>query len=223
MQQSQTTPLSLLLLTISLLSTPSTALPQNNGLYTTAVAVTTPAVITAAPIAPTSAAPVNWETAVTWPAGCETWLNPCPAGALTSGVAPSPAAVTWPAGCQTWANPCPASAIISAASPYENPLTSYTTMTNSVGIITGMPPVATSAGGVASVLSEQSMAVATSSMMTMVSSGESSIVSPTASATQNASATTDNSFSQATFSGAAVANKAGAGLAVMALGMALVL
>lgn len=224
MHQSQSSSsISFFLFSISLLSTTASALPQE---WSASVAATT-----IAPIVATSAAPVNWETAVTWPAGCESWANPCPAGALTSGMAPTPTAVTWPAGCQTWADPCPATALVSAGEPYSNPFTSYTTMTNSAGIITGMPSVATSAGGVASVLSEQSVAEgATSSpttLKTAISSGaSSSVVMLSASATsfQSASATTDNTFSQATFSAAAAANRAvGAGVAVMAMGIALVL
>jgi hypothetical protein len=32
-----------------------------------------------------TAAPVNWQTQVTWPAGCESWANPCPPGAIIVG------------------------------------------------------------------------------------------------------------------------------------------
>ena len=61
--------------------------------------------------------------------------------------------VTWPAGCQTWANPCPSGAHISGGSAaggaaYTNGFTSYLTETNSQGVITGMPSVATVGAGV---------------------------------------------------------------------------
>jgi hypothetical protein len=70
------------------------------------------------------------------------------AGTLTAAAWES--SVTWPAGCELWANPCPSGAIISGGgvAGYTNGFTSYLTETNSDGIITGMPPVATVAAGV---------------------------------------------------------------------------
>jgi hypothetical protein len=76
-------------------------------------------------VAATVATPVagaDWQTAVTWPAGCELWANPCPPGAKIAGA--------------------------TGTASYENPFTSYTTMTDENGVITGMPPKATVAAGV---------------------------------------------------------------------------
>ncbi|KPI44247.1 uncharacterized protein AB675_8593 [Cyphellophora attinorum] len=119
---------------------------------------------------PSAAAPVDWATVVTWPAGCESWANPCPAGAKTSGVAPTPAAEA-PA---TW----------SSDPNYTNGFTSYLTETDSNGVITGMPPKATSAGGQASVLSDQSSwlsAYGSTTLSTQTTSEESSAASATSS------------------------------------------
>ncbi|KAE9969083.1 hypothetical protein BLS_008245 [Venturia inaequalis] len=88
---------------------------------------TTPAV---APTALTSAASGTWQTAVTWPAGCELWANPCPPGAHVIGGA----TVT--------------GATATGTASYENGFTSYTSMTDANGVITGMPPKATVAAGV---------------------------------------------------------------------------
>ncbi|QDS71322.1 hypothetical protein FKW77_001994 [Venturia effusa] len=87
----------------------------------TASKVTTPPVApTVAPNALTPAATGDWQSAVVWPAGCEKWANPCPAGAHTAG----------------------------GTATYENAFTSYTTLTDANGVITGMPPKATIAAGV---------------------------------------------------------------------------
>ncbi|KAF2399330.1 hypothetical protein EJ06DRAFT_531648 [Trichodelitschia bisporula] len=39
----------------------------------------------AASVVASPAAGGDWQTAVTWPAGCETWANPCPPGAHIAG------------------------------------------------------------------------------------------------------------------------------------------
>lgn len=92
--------------------------------------VTTPVV---APTALTSAAAGDWQTAVTWPAGCELWANPCPSGAHVIGGATVTGAISGTA---------------TGTASYENGFTSYTTMTDANGVITGMPPKATLAAGV---------------------------------------------------------------------------
>ena len=172
----------------------------------------------------------DWQTAVVWPAGCESWANPCPAGAQTSGAAPTQAAVTWPAGCESWANPCPASAIMSAApagetawssaSDYTNPFTSYTTMTNSNGIITGMPPKATVASGVSSVLSQQNSAMSgwESTLSTVVSSAVAS-TSELPSATYSFVADASSTATSAPYTGGAVAKGASTAVAVTVAGL----
>ncbi len=209
------------LLSLALLSTPSTAQYD----YASDAAVTT------APTA-TAAAGGDWAQSVTWPAGCELWENPCPAGAMTSGVAPTATAVVWPAGCESWANPCPASAAVasapasvwSSASDYTNPFTSYTTMTNSNGIITGMPPKATVAGGVSSVLEWQNSAMSgwVSTLNTVVTSEVSSLPSVVPSASYSFVAEASSSATSAPYTGAAVGNRvAGASIAVTLVGIAL--
>ena len=209
----QTTSQSMLaMISLSLLYTQSTA--QNDGMWSASSAVvpevSAPVVTSAAYTS--AAAPVDWQTAVTWPAGCETWLNPCPAGAVTSGSAPTAAAVTWPAGCETWANPCPASAIVSAAvataapeswssaSDYTNGFTSYTTMTNSNGIITGMPPKATIASGASSVLADQSSMLASQQTTLSTIVTPSSVVASPSFASASSSETADFSFAQSSAS-----------------------
>ena len=108
---------SAILALFTLLTTQARAAPQyDSGSWSqSSVAVESAPAVTAAPSA-SVAAPVDWTTAVTWPAGCESWANPCPKGAMTSGVAPTAAVLTWPAGCETWANPCPATAVVSGGS-----------------------------------------------------------------------------------------------------------
>jgi hypothetical protein len=100
----------------------------------------------------TPAAGADWQTAVTWPAGCESWANPCPAGAHISGGATA----TGAAGSAT------------GTGSYENGFTSYTTMTDSNGVITGMPPKATIAAGVTVKPSNSSV-----TLKTLTSSGSS--------------------------------------------------
>jgi hypothetical protein len=96
--------------------------------------------VTSAPMgSPTGGAVPNWETIVTWPAGCEAWANPCPPGAHISG-----------------------GSIAGGESSYTNAFTSYTTMTNSEGVITGMPSVATVAAGVSTTLRTATTGVASS-------------------------------------------------------------
>jgi hypothetical protein len=63
----------------------------------------------------------GWESQVTWPAGCESWANPCPPGAKISG---------------------------GGVAGYTNGFTSFLTETDSNGVITGMPTKATIAAGV---------------------------------------------------------------------------
>jgi hypothetical protein len=89
--------------------------------------------LTVAATVATPSAGADWQSAVTWPAGCETWANPCPPGAHIVGGA---TATGGAAGTAT------------GTDSYENGFTSYTTMTDSNGVITGMPPKATIAAGV---------------------------------------------------------------------------
>ncbi|TID14278.1 hypothetical protein E2P81_ATG09158 [Venturia nashicola] len=104
--------------------------PANDGTGSLSK-VTAPAV---SPTVPTPAATGDWQTAVTWPAGCELWANPCPAGAHVNGGATVPAATV--------------TGTANTTTPYENGFTSYTSMTDANGVITGMPAKATIAAGV---------------------------------------------------------------------------
>ena len=136
-----------LLISLFLVASPCLAAPApggDDGLWhpasQAAVPTTTAApvvVVSSPPSTQTYVAPGNWETAVTWPAGCESWANPCPAGAHVAGggTAGAHASTEKPQGTGTTA-------------PYENGFTSYTTMTDANGVITGMPPKATIAAGV---------------------------------------------------------------------------
>ena len=213
------------LLSLALLSIPSTAQYDAYGYASDAA-------VTSAP-APTAVAGGDWATAVTWPAGCESWLNPCPAGALTSGAAPTTAVLTWPAGCESWANPCPASAVVasapasvwSSASDYTNPFTSYTTMTNSNGIITGMPPKATIAGGASDVLAWQSSAMSgwASTLSTVVVPSETSeLPSAVPTATYNFVPDASSTPTSAPYTGGAVANRVAGTSVVVTLAGALI-
>lgn len=92
---------------------------------------TTPVV---APTAVTSSATGDWQSAVTWPAGCELWANPCPSGAHVIGGATATGAA--------------ATGTATGTTSFENGFTSYTSMTDANGVITGMPSKATIAAGV---------------------------------------------------------------------------
>lgn len=123
-----------------------------------------------------------------------------------------------------------AKATVSAASnsvPYSNPFTIYTSMTNSLGVITGMPAVVTSqptqaavatvCSGCASVLSAQSswgsmVSSIYSSSVTRVAAVSTSSAAPS----QSASATR-SSFQQAS-TGAAGRTMANSGAAILLVG-----
>lgn len=104
-------------------ATPSMPAVKNSG------AVASQALTTAVAATGTG----GWESQVTWPAGCESWANPCPSGAKISG---------------------------GGVAGYTNGFTSYTTETDSNGVITGMPAVATVGAGV-SVASNASTTLST--------------------------------------------------------------
>jgi len=145
-----------------------------NGIYPTSETL----VITSAPQpADTATATANWETIVTWPAGCESWANPCPSGAHISGGG------------------------VADESGYTNGFTSYLTETNSEGVITGMPAVATNPAGVSDTDSS-----------TLQTAAQSSNVSPTGSSStttnQSSASKTSSSASSSFQTGAAVPNKA---------------
>jgi len=77
----------------------------------------------------------DWRTRATWPVGCEEWANPCPQGVpLEDGGT----ARTLPH------NYVP----VGSQSGYTNGFTSFLTMTDANGVVTGMPPVATLPAGV---------------------------------------------------------------------------
>jgi membrane-associated protease RseP (regulator of RpoE activity) len=137
--------------------------------------------VTSAPHATGSAAAGGWEQSVTWPAGCQTWANPCPSGAHVSG-----------------GSVVGGQAATSEASGYTNGFTSYTTMTNSDGVITGMPSKATVAAGVSTIVSGGS----TLSTVTLTS-GNGSVITPTGSKTQTGFSAASTSSVRATFTGAA--------------------
>ncbi|KAF2429641.1 hypothetical protein EJ08DRAFT_271234 [Tothia fuscella] len=160
-----------LLVTIFLITSPSLALPApvaDDGMWhpagvaqtqvtqsTAAVVVTTAlanpivaATTAKAQIAGTATAVAggDWQTAVTWPAGCEKWANPCPAGAAQVGGGHAATGTGY-------IQPTITAVVGSATSiAYENGFTSYTTMTDENGVITGMPSKATIAAGVPTTL-----------------------------------------------------------------------
>ena len=110
----------------------------------------------------------SWESQVTWPAGCEPWANPCPPGAKISG---------------------------GGVAGYTNGFTSYTTETDSNGVITGMPTKATIAAGVSEAAQPTTMStISAASNATLATSSR----SPTRSSsgfsvqTQSASGATAN-------------------------------
>ena len=142
---------------------------------------------------------------------------------------PQAPATSWPSGStsQFWSSLPGATVISHPSSSYENPFTIYTTETNSLGVITGMPSVVTS-----------QPAVVTSQPATPTlphysgyaygNSTESSTAPPTTLATstvvasashgEHTSATASATFAQST--GGAVANKvAGAGIGLIVLGL----
>ena len=134
-----------LLVSFFLIASPCLAAPASgdDGQYypvSQAATTTTAAAITAAPAAPiqTYTGTGDWATAVTWPAGCESWANPCPPGAPIAGGGVAGGAHT--------ATDKPQGT--GSTAPYENGFTSYTTMTDANGVITGMPPKATIPAGV---------------------------------------------------------------------------
>ena len=129
----------------------------------------TPTIVVSAPTQAPPAASGDWQLSVTWPAGCEKWANPCPPGAPISGGGIAGGATASGAGTKS----------------YENPFTSYTTLTNSAGVITGMPAVSTVPAGVSNTASG-------STLSTAVRSGA---ISTTARANLSASATTRAGFS----------------------------
>lgn len=164
--------------------------------------------LTSAPVETSAAAQgsANWETQVTWPAGCESWANPCPAGAHISGGSTAGGANT-----------------AMESGSYTNAFTSYTTMTNSEGVITGQPSKATVAAGVISSSGSTLQTVVASGSQSTASGqvASSGIVTPTGS---SGSSTSSNEFSvntasssvKATFAtGAAVPKKASLGGAAL--------
>jgi hypothetical protein len=126
--------------------------------------------------------------------------------------------VTWPSGCHSWANPCPSDAIVSGAT-YTNGFTSYTTETDSNGVITGMPAKATVAAGVsASTLSTAAKAT---------SDSDSSAAATTIVAAAASSKTSSGSFSfsttKAKANSGAASPKAFGGAFIAAAGLAVAL
>lgn len=190
---------------------PTATESEAEGVYPTSE----PYAITSAPVETSVAAQAtgtaDWETQVTWPAGCESWANPCPAGAHISG-----------------GSVAGGSTNTAEESGYTNAFTSLTSMTNSVGIITGMPSKATVAAGVTSSAGSTLQTLAVSNSQ----SAQSSIVTPTGS---SGTATTSSEFSvntasssvhatfetgaavpkKATFGGAALVGAAGAMVALL--------
>jgi hypothetical protein len=77
----------------------------------------------------------DWRTRQTWPVGCEEWANPCPQGVPLEG---GGTARTLPN------NFVP----VGSQSGYTNGFTSFLSMTDANGVVTGMPPVATLPAGV---------------------------------------------------------------------------
>lgn len=166
---------------------------QPNSANTTPVAqaVATPAA---------NSNPDAWQKSVTWPAGCQSWANPCPSGAIIAGGGVAAAATNNPA------NPA-----ITPTAPYSNDFTSYTTQTDSRGVITGMPSVATVAAGVSS-----------SASTTLTTSVRGNLT------TTQRSSSTQSGFSQSTSRPAAFGNSAsshnvGFGLALSAMAIVITL
>jgi hypothetical protein len=166
--------------------------------YTTATAATKATTIAAVGSQASAAAGGDWQSAVTWPAGCETWANPCPPGAHISGGGV--------AGGKTGAVPYSQMSVTANAgesappSGYENGFTSYTTMTNSDGVITGMPPKATIAAGVSD-----------TTLATVAKSKNSTYSTPTGAAASS----TQNGFSFQTATSRPVSTGAAAPLKAM--------
>jgi hypothetical protein len=105
---------------------------------------TTTAALVATAKAQTGTVAADWQTVVTWPAGCEKWANPCPPGAPIAG-----GGVAGGHTATGRAQPTVTADVGAATSlAYENGFTSYTTMTDENGVITGMPSKATVAAGV---------------------------------------------------------------------------
>lgn len=157
-----------------------------DGVTATGSKVTTPAV---APTALTSAATGDWQSAVTWPAGCELWANPCPSGAhIVGGATVTSAAATGTA---------------TGTASYENGFTSYTTMTDANGIITGMPPKATIAAGVTAKVSNSTTLSTRTSSSGSSSTGAFSQPSATRAASSNGAAGLSVSFVLGAFAVAA--------------------
>lgn len=189
---------------------PTATESEAQGVYPTSATYA----ITSAPVETNAGAQAsdtaNWETQVTWPAGCESWANPCPPGAHISG-----------------GSIAGGSTNTGEESGYTNAFTSYTSMTNSEGVITGMPSKATVAAGVTNSAGSTLQTLVVSSSQ----SAQSSFVTPTGS---SGSSTTSNEFSvntasssvRATFeTGAAVPKKAtfGGAALVGAAGVAVAL
>lgn len=145
--------------------------------------------------------PNAWETQVTYPAGCQTWANPCPSGAIQ---APGTEVAPTATGSAAW----------EASGPYTNGFTSYLTQTNSAGIVTGGPSVQTVAAGVSS----------TPSMQTTVAPGSSSTSIDVfgANATTSSPTGTSTGFAQQT-DNAAVGLKTSAALGALAAAIAVLL
>jgi hypothetical protein len=207
-----------LLISLFLLTHQSTALPvADDGMWhpasytsvapivvsatagvTPPVHATTAAVAVSKATTLAQAASADWQTAVTWPAGCESWANPCPAGAHISGGAVATGV----------ASQLTVTGIDGVTTPYENGFTSYTTMTDSNGVITGMPAKATVAAGVTA--NTLSTAVAKATGNSSVASG--SLAAASSSKTQSgftlstskANAATNGAASKKALGGAAL-------------------
>lgn len=140
----------------------------------------------------------------------------------------------------SWWATLPGKTVISSGS-YENPFTIYTSMTNSLGVITGMPAVVTSQPAVwtsqpvsptlpsysgfaysnGTTTSSSSVGVPTPTTSDM---GPSTMATSTVTPTQGFAATTSGSATFAQATGGAISNKlagAGVGLLVAALGFSL--
>lgn len=141
--------------------------------------------------------PSAWLTQVTYPAGCEQWANPCPSGAIIAGGG----SVATPTDAATW----------DASAPFSNANTIYTTQTNSVGIITGMPSVG------AGVTEGSSMVTSVSPVVAPSSSSSTSINVFGANATNTPSATTSSGFAQETTNSAAGLKASAALCAIVAV------
>lgn len=147
---------------------------------------------------------------------------------IPDGQPPAPAS-TWPSGStsQFWSSLPGATVPSYPSSSYENPFTIYTTQTNSLGVITGMPSVVTSQPAVVT-SQPASPTLPSYSEHAYENSTTSSTASPTTLATstvvaspshgENATASASATFQQST--GGAVANKvAGAGIGLIVLGL----